>query len=775
MADLLARLQRALAQSYRVERQVGEGGMATVFKAEDLKHGRQVAIKVLSPDLGDSIGRRFPHEIRLTAALQHPHILALHDSGEADGLLYYVMPYVEGETLRQRLERETQLPIEDAIALATELAEALDYAHGQGVVHRDVKPANVLLSGGHAQLADFGIARALSVASESRMTTRDAVVGTPFYMSPEQATNAALDGRADQYSLACMVYEMLGGQPPFTGPSWESVVHQHLTVEPPPVTNLRPKAPAEMAAVLARAMAKAPADRYPSASAFAKALAQAGRETVALRAPAVGRKSVSRRAIVIAVGALAVTAAAVLFWMRMHFGVAHNINSVAVMPLANLSGDPNQLYFADGMTEELIGELSRIRSLRVISRTSVMGYRDKPKTIRQVARELGVNAVLEGSIRLEGSRVRVTASLVDATRDRELWSQTYDRELRDVLTLQREIARAVVERVRTQLTPEERSHLAQARAVEPRAYDAYLRGTLLLDRVDESNYRTALGHFEEALRIDSTYAEAWAGLGASYYYMSSMFIPATEAMPKAREASRRALTLDPGLGSAHATLGMVSSVYDWQWVEGEKHFREALNLSPGDASVHWLCGTRLGFLGRFDEALDHLRTAQSLDPLSAYPVALEIWFLYLAGRHQEGVNAGHRALLRDSTYAVTWYNLAQCHAALGHFDEAIRCARRAVGLSDAIGGRVILGCLYVRSGRMEEAREAFRRLEGEPTGRVARARMHLALGEKGLALDMLERSLTDHEEDVATIRVDPAFRSLRGDPRFEAVLARVGF
>lgn len=648
MAELLARLRQALGHSYRVEREVGEGGMATVFKAEDLKHGRQVAIKVLSPDLADSIGRRFPHEIRLTAALQHPHILALHDSGEADGLLYYVMPYVEGETLRQRLERERQLPIEDAVGLTTELAEALDYAHARGVVHRDVKPENVLLSGGHAQLADFGIARALSAAGGSRLTTSGGVVGTPFYMSPEQATNDTLDGRADQYSLACMVYEMLGGQPPFTGPTWESVVHQHMTVEPPPVTNLRPGAPVGTAAVLARALAKTPADRYPSAGAFAKALAHAMRETPAPRPPAAPTEMIPRRTVAIVSGAVALAVGVLLVWWRMHSGTATAIDSLAVLPLANLSGDPNQLYFADGMTEELIGELARIRALRVISRASVMGYRNKPKSIREVARELRVNAVLEGSVRREGGRVRVTASLVDAIRDRQLWTESYDRDLRDVLTLQREIARAVVERVRTQLTLAERSHLAQASAVDSRAHDACIRGTLLLDRLDESNYHKALGHFEEALRIDPTYAPAWAGLGAGYYYMSSLFVPATEAMPKARIAAQRALDLDPDLGLAHATLGIVSSVYDWQWAAGEQHIRRALELSPGDASIHLLYAYVVLAHRRFDEALEHERMAQSLDPLSLAALNAEVATQLLAGRFAEQLRAGARGTLASA-------------------------------------------------------------------------------------------------------------------------------
>jgi TolB-like protein/Tfp pilus assembly protein PilF len=593
-------------------------------------------------------------------------------------------------------------------------------------------------------------------------------------VSPEQATDGELDGRADEYSLACMVYEMLAGQPPFTGPTWESVVHQHLAVAPQPVANLRPSVPAGATAVLARALAKSPADRYPSAGAFAKALAGTSRETAA-QPPRAGLRPATLRAIAIALGALAVAVFAAGLWWRIHLDSA-KFDSIAVMPLANLSGDPNQLYLADGMTEELIGELARIRSLRVISRTSVMGYRNQPKPLRQVARELGVSAVLEGSIQHEGSRVRVTARLVDAGRDRELWSESYDRELRDALTLQREISSAVVERVRTQLTPAERSHLAQVRVVDPRAHEACIRGTLLLDRLDESNYRTALGHFEEALRIDSTYAEAWAGLGASYYYMSSLFIPAIEAMPKAREASRRALGIDPSLGSANATLGMVSALYDWKWAEGEAYSRKALELSPGDASVHWLYGYQISSLGRFDEALDHLRTAQQLDPLSQFPVAGEIWILYLAGRNAEGVKAGQRALVRDSSYAVTWLNLALCYIELGYADESIRCARRGAELSEVPWARVILGSAYMRGGRIDEARREFRRLENAP-GRIQflyRARAHLALGEREAALDAFEQALADHEEELTLMRVDPSYRSLHCDPRFEAIAARVG-
>jgi len=591
-------------------------------------------------------------------------------------------------------------------------------------------------------------------------------------MSPEQTSgSAALDGRSDQYSLACVLFEMLAGEPPFTGPTAEVVMHQHLTAPVPSVTQLRPAVAPGTARAISRALSKASADRYASAGAFA-------RELVAAR-PEVGSDAGARprhrpwMAAVLLVVAAVLGAGALLTWRgRQGDG---RMRTVAVLPLANLSGDADQLYFADGMTEELIGALSQASGLLVISHTSVMGYRERPKPMREIARELGVGSVVEGSVRRQGTRVRITANLVDAAHDRRIWSETFERETKDVMALQVEVARVIAERIRVRITPAERRRLSRARVVDPRAHDAYIRGRVLLDRVDEMNYVKALAAFEEALRIDPGYAEAWAGLAETHYRVSSLFRPANEAMPKARAAAERALSLDPELGDAEAVLGVVRGMYEWQWSDAERHFRRALELRPNSVSAHSNYALTLVCQRRFDEGLAHWRAAEELDPLSQYLHSGRAYWLYIAGRTGEAEASAREALLRDSTYVVNWYNLAQIEMDQGRFGEAVRSAQRAVDVLDSPYTRAGLAVMYGRAGRLVEARRELRSLEGAG-GRVQliyRARVHANLGDKTRAFELLDRAVQEHEEELALLNVDPFFKPLHGDPRFDALVRRL--
>jgi serine/threonine-protein kinase len=423
---MLGLLTTALSDRYRIERELGAGGMATVYLAEDLRHQRKVAVKVLRPELAAALGHeRFLREITTTANLRHPHILPLFDSGQAvappqgESFLFYVMPYVEGESLRDRLDREKQLPLDDALQIAREVADALSYAHQRGVIHRDIKPANILLESGHAVVADFGIARAITEAGGTKLTETGLAIGTPAYMSPEQAAgDGELDGRSDLYALGCVLYEMLAGQPPFTGPTVESLVYQHLTVDAPSVTNLRPAVPPQIAGVLERALAKVPADRFNPVAEFADALHTGG-------APSAAAPAKLRRWIPVLATATMLAAIAVIFdigGIRPRGG-GGLIESLAVLPLESLAADPGHEYFADGMTEALITELSKIEALRVISRTSVMQYKGARKSLPDIARELNVDGIVEGSVLRDGNRVRVTAQLIDAAADRHLWAE----------------------------------------------------------------------------------------------------------------------------------------------------------------------------------------------------------------------------------------------------------------------------------------------------------------------------------------------------------------
>ena len=523
MPELQQRLQAALAGRYRIAGQVGRGGTAWVYRAEDLRHHRSVALKVLDPALAASLGSaRFLREIEIAARLTHPHILPLHDSGEAAGLLYYVMPHVEGQTLRKRLEEGPQFSLEEALRVAREVADALDYAHAQGVIHRDIKPENIFVSHGHALVADFGIARAVSEAAGDALTATGLAVGTPAYMSPEQAAaDARLDPRSDLYSLACVVYEMLAGQPPFAGPSARVVMARHVAEAVPPVRAVREGVPEIVERALTRALAKSPADRFGTAGEFVRAL-----EAPSLPAPE---------------------------------------HSVAVLPFANLSHDPEDEYFSDGMTEEIITAASAVKALRVVARTSAFAFKGKTLDVRTVGRQLNVATVLEGSVRRAGRRLRITAQLIDVADGYHIWSERYDRDLEDVFAIQDEIASSVARALQVVLT--EPKQLARERPPTKslEAYDFFLRGRQLFHQFRRKGFEAARQMFQRAVEIDPAYARAHAAIADCWSMLHHL--DATEENARgADEASRKALELDPEAAEAHASRGVALSA-------GQRHTR----------------------------------------------------------------------------------------------------------------------------------------------------------------------------------------------------------
>ena len=624
MPDLSQRLTTALADRYRIERTLGRGGMATVFLAEDLKHRRRVAIKVLDPEVAAAIGpERFLREISTVARLTHPHILPLHDSGIADGLLFYVMPYVEGESLRDRLTREKQLPLEDALRIAREVADALSYAHSRGVVHRDVKPENILLESGHAVVADFGIARAVAAAGGEKLTATGIAVGTPAYMSPEQAAGSRdLDGRSDLYSLGCALYEMLAGQPPFTAPTFESLVHQHLNASPRPVTEIRPAVPAAVAAALQRALAKNPADRFNPVALFGEAIGSSGNATVTATARP------RPRWLVPLAGLVVVIAVAVVLWaVRANRAPppaapapTHGRTDIAVLPFQNLSATGPHAYFAGGLHDELLTQLAKVGVLKVISRTSVMGYTTTTKPLKQIAAELGVGSIVEGTVQVEGQRLRVTVQLIDATTDEHLWAEHYDRTLDDAFAIQSDVAQQVVAAVGTALTSAERGRLAAAPTANAEAYRLYLQGREYMFRpgVLRQNLETAQQLYERALRLDPDFALAHAVLsevhGVMYWYR---YDPSATRAARQREEAEIALRLAPGLPQAHTAMGLA---HYW----GRRDYRRALDEFtiarkgfPNEAWLLYLVGVIERRLGNWKEVFAAFEKATQLDPRNA--------------------------------------------------------------------------------------------------------------------------------------------------------------
>jgi TolB-like protein len=508
------RLATALAGRYAIERELGAGGMATVYLARDLKHDRDVALKMLRPELAAVLGaERFLQEIRISARLDHPHILTLIDSGESDGFVWYVLPYVRGESLRSKLTREKYLSIEEAVRIATQVASALDYAHRHGVVHRDIKPENILLHEGEAVVADFGIALAVREAGGARLTETGLSLGTPQYMSPEQATGAQeLDARSDVYSLGAVVYEMLAGEPPHTGPTVQAVIAKLLTERPTRIRTVRDTVSEGIDTAVAKALAKVPADRFAGAAEFASALA----------APQTGSNLSQRRYRRIAAGlsgALVLAAVAAVWhpWRHAVRAIAPgaDVASVAVLPFDNLTGNPGDQYLSDGMTEEVIGQLARVPGLKVISRTSTEALKGTHLTLRQIADTLGVRHVLEGSIRHAGNRIRVAVHLIDATSGAPVWASSYDRDLTDVFAVQEEVARQVADSLVS--TVGVRPAVGRvSRTEQPGAYAAYLGGRYLMYRRTRDGLRGALEQFQQAIAEDSAYAPAYVGLASVY-------------------------------------------------------------------------------------------------------------------------------------------------------------------------------------------------------------------------------------------------------------------
>ena len=633
------RLAVALQERYRIERRpdgslalLGRGGTATVYLAHDLRHDRPVALKVVHPELSASVGtERFLREIRFVARLSHPHILPLFDSGESEGLLYYVMPHVSGESLRQRLEREGRLAVPSAVRIACQMGLALDYAHRNGVIHRDIKPENILLDGDQAIVADFGIATAREAASDDRLTEAGLAVGTPAYMSPEQAGGAAqVDGRSDVYSLACVLYEMLSGQPPFTGPTPQAVMAQQVLATLPGIRTRRPDVPEGVERALAKALAKEPTDRFATAQELTVALEEAG-------GPSPGRRPASRRRAAALLAAGAVAATAFLFALGLQRGEPERGEPprIAVLPFDNL-GAGEDGYFADGITEEITSRLAMIPTLGVISRTSAEQYRGSRKSIKEIGRELGVAYILEGSVRWEkspaGSRVRVTPQLIRVSDDQHLWAGRFDEKLEEVFEVQSRIAEQVAAELDLALKVPEHEALAAKPTENLQAYDFYLRGNDFLAKAgDPEAVHVAERMYMQATELDPGFALAFARLARARIWAFHFSDRTAAQLAAARAAVDSALALDPDLPEAHLALGQIHYWGALDYEAALREFRLAHAGDPGNGDIAWARGLVERRLGQWEQALASLRRAVELDPRSVVK-HMDVFEVYLRQR-----------------------------------------------------------------------------------------------------------------------------------------------
>ncbi len=790
MTGIPAGLRDALAERYPIERQLGRGGMATVYLARDVKHYRQVALKVLHPELAAGLGaERFLREIRIEAGLQHPNILPLHDSGEVGGYLYYVMPYVSGESLRGRIARHGPLPVPEALRIAEEVADALGHAHERGVVHRDIKPENILLSGGHALVADFGIAKAVEAAGDARLTETGWGMGTPAYMSPEQILGEAVDGRSDLYALSCVLFEMLAGEPPFVGGNARAVFTRHQTEPARSLRVVRPDVPFHIDQAVRTGLAKRSEDRFATAPQFMGALRTPGVELPAgdrVTDDSVGAAGGraprwSRRTLIALAGAGLLAIGGYLTGFRADPGPARagDAASVAVLPIEDIGGGPPQAYVADGMTEELITSLARIKALRVINRQTMMAYRGSSRPPGEIARELAVDAVVAATMQRLGDTVHLTAQLTMAGEDRALWAASYDGSRADLLRLQRVVARDVGARIRGKLADAEVASLTSAREVDPDAVDRYIRARHVWNKRGRTNLLQAIDLFGEALDLDPTYAPAYSGMASAYVQLGygSLLAP-DDAFPKAGAAARKALELDSTLAEPHAVLGFVHLYYDWDWAAADSQFRISLRLNPSDATAHEWYGLFLAAMGRFGEAQAEEGRAQELDPLSVPVAGTAGWVLHYSGRQDEAARQLRIALRADSTFPLGRLYLARVHQAEGRLDSAVSYYRTVGPLSAWVPTFAGLGHLYGEMGRRREALEQ-RAILDSLSGReyvtaYGVALVHAGLGDADSAIIWLDRGVAERTHWLVWLNRDRRWDPLRSDPRFQSLVRRVG-
>ena len=794
-----------LAGRYVILRELGRGGMATVYLADDRQLERRVAVKVLAPEVAAMIGRdRFLREITLAAKLSHPHIVPLLDSGvhedaSAGGsVLYYVMGHVDGESLRDRLARERQLPVDEAVQLAREVALALAYAHARGIVHRDIKPENILLAGGTAVVADFGIAKLVSADASGtgtgpQLTETGFSIGTAAYMSPEQATAAPdLDGRSDVYSLSSVLYEMLVGEAPFTGPNAQTIIAKRFTDPVPSARRLRVTVSPALDEVIVRGLQRAPVDRFANAAEFADALEQARRvptpvtgdaaATAPTPLPVGAAPSRTVRASRAAAVLLVVAAIAGGAWMLAARGRGGSpsgaLRSLAILPFEDLSAAHDQEFFSAGMTDELITALSHVEGLRVAARSSSRTAKARSSDPREVGRSLGVDALLDGSVRRAGDSLRIAVRLVNTADDSTRWSEAYDGSVKDVFTVQERIAQSVARELKVELAGSRQ--LVSRPTADLETYQLYLKGRLALQKRSQASLGEATHYFQQVVERDPKSARAWTGLADAYAVLALNYWGAPgDLYLRSKAAALRAVELDSTLAEAQTSVAIVSFLYDRNWPAAERAFARAEAIDPSYPMAHYFKSIFLSGRRKSEASIAEARRAQQLDPLSP-PLSQGVGMAYiLAGRPAEAIEPLLEATktFPDYYFPYAWLGLAltRSHRA----DEGIAASRRAVQLAP---GNVLvesfLGMSLAAAGREVEARAVAARIEARDNGSDALpytylARIYSGLGDRERAFTWLRRAVGAHEGQVATM-LTAGFESIQSDPRFDEIARQAG-
>ena len=779
---------------YRIIEQIGAGGMGVVYRAHDEVLRRDVAVKVLPAAVSADPDRlrRFEQEARAAGALNHPNILAIYDFGEHEWSPYLVTELLEGRTLREQMGGRA-LPVRKAVEYGVQIARGLSAAHEKGIVHRDLKPENLFVtSDGRVKILDFGIAK-LTRPEEVRedegetttqfQTEAGVVLGTIGYMSPEQVRGESVDHRSDLFSLGAVLYEMLSGRLAFSGATPADTMSAILSYDPPSLSTLREEIPPDLDRTVRRCLEKSARERSQSAWDLAselERLAEVKSPAARVRLPRWLVPAVAGLGVAVL---LALTALTDLGgWRSRVLPHAHPgaIRSLAVLPLQNLSANPEQEYFVDGMTEELTTTLAQVGALKVISRTSSMQYKGTTKSLPQIGRELGVDAVVEGSVLRAGNQVRVTAQLIRTATDEHLWAQSYERDLRDVLALQSGVARLIAGEVVKLASPRGTANFAADRAVDPAAHEDYLMGRFFWNTRTEEGLTKAIGYFRRSVERDSTYARAYSAI-ADYYNVLPFYarISPSEAFPKAKVAALRALAIDESLGGAHAALAFEMAYYEWDWAGAEREFQRALALTPSDAKVHHSYSRYLVSTGRSEEGMAELKRAQELDPLSLVLKANEGMVLFFEGKYDEAMVQLRKVVELDSTHPVAHWGLGLALEQKGMYSDAVAEIQKANDPNEPDPNFIAsLGHVYAAQGKREEARRLLDQLREESkksyVSSYHAAVVYAGLGEKDKAFEQLNQAAQERSTLLVYLRKDPRLAILRSDPRFKDLLNRVG-
>ena len=780
---------------YLILEKLGAGGMGEVYRARDERLKRDVALKILPEDSSKDVsaGLKILREAQSASALNDPHICTIHEVGEANGRHFIVMELVEGSPLSSLIPREGLRP-ELVLRYGAQIAGALAHAHDRGIIHRDIKSANIVITpSGQVKVLDFGLARLhgdpeFTEATRSNQSAdpASAVVGTLPYIAPEILRGAEADPRSDIWALGVTLYEMSAGSRPFRGQTAFDLSSAILREPLPP---LPPNIPSGIRAVIERCLEKEPGHRYQRASevraAIEAAHAQPGSSSSAVPISASSGQSLTRRLLVPALfvfillfGVLFASNVGGLRDRIFHPSSFSGIHSLAVLPLENLSGDPNQQYFADGMTEELTAELSQVSSLRVVSRTSAMRYRGTQKSVPQIAKELNVDAVVEGSVEREAGQIRIVAQLIQGPTDTHLWAKSYERDVSDSLQLQDEVAQAIVGEIQLKLTPQEQAHFARNDAIDPEAHEDYLRGLFYFNLHDGPDVRRAIDLFQAAIQKDSSYAAAYSSLSDSYRALTyNSNVSPADAGPQSEAAAKRAIQIDDHLAEAHASLGSALGNYDWYWAGAESEFQIALHLSPNTSSVHYSHAHFLRQEGRIEESISEGRRAIELDPVSVEANFILGQTLYEARRYDESISQLHRLLDLEPRFWPAHLYLGKTLAAQGKFEDAVEELKK--GADFTAEPHATIGYVYGRMGRAPDARKVISDLQDlakkEYIAPLNFAKVYIGLGDKDQAFAWLEKGYKQRDFWLLFLKGEPTYDPLRSDPRFQDLLRRIHF